>query len=158
VVGLSILEAGHGLNGGLRTMIFAGLMGKTFGRIARLFRWRPVGKQVRITVVESIDGSLLGQTLTGVITKVALIKELISSMEECPVIQLDSPVHYMGHRLDTILAIPRHTGYGLYSLPFTGIAVYIISINDSEEPVVAKWEDIIAIWWLSLSRFNNKRA
>jgi hypothetical protein len=111
-------------------------------------------------VVESRDGSLLGQTIKGRITKIAEVKTSMDThqKEECPFVQFDTPVHYMGYHFNKIMAVPRHTGYELYTLPFTGIAVYVVPILNAEEPRMFKMEDVIAIWWLSLCRFRHLTA
>lgn len=139
--------------------MFPGLIGTLFGKISKFFRWRPIGKRVRITVVESRDGSLLGQNIKGRITNIAEVETSTNShqMDECPFIQFDSPVHYMGYRFNKIMAVPRHTGYDLYTLPFTGIAVYVVPILNVEELPAFNMEDVIAIWGLSLCRFRHSK-
>ncbi|MGQ0594875.1 MAG: hypothetical protein ACT4QB_20230 [Gammaproteobacteria bacterium] len=110
-------------------------------------------------MVESYDGSLLGQAIRGRITKIAEVETSTNShqRDECPLIEFDSPVQYMGYRFNKIMAVPRHTGYDLYTLPFTGIAVYVVPILDVEELPAFNLEDVIAIWWLSLRRFRHSK-
>lgn len=140
-------------------MLFPGLLGRLFGRLSGLFRWQPVGKYVRITVVESYDGSLLGQAIKGRITKIEEVKTSTDARQKkaCPLIEFDFPVQYMGYRFNKIMAVPRHTGYDLYTLPFTGIAVYVVPILNVGELPAFNMEDVIAIWGLSLCRFRHSK-
>lgn len=137
--------------------LFAGLMGRIYSRLSRVLGWRPVGKYVRISVGDSPDAAMVGQALLGVITEVAQVKASVGTnlTDECPVIKLESIVSYSGNRLDAVLAVPRYVGYGLYSLPFTGTAFYIVPIGRSGVPEIFRMQDVIAISWLSLRRFLN---
>lgn len=140
--------------------LFAGLMGRIYSRLSRVSGWRPVGKYVRISVGDSADAAMVGQALIGVITEVAHVRTSLDTnvTDECPVIQLDSIVSYSGHRLDAVLAAPRYIGYGLYSLPFTGTAFYIVPIDRSGVPEIFRMQDVIAISWISLCRFRKREV
>jgi hypothetical protein len=134
-------------------MIFAGLIGRLYGHLSQLFGWSPVGKTISLTVLEGVDTSEIGNVFIGNIIDVVQLKRSSDAdmTEACPLIQFDTTVTYFGHRLDSLIGVPRHTGYGLYSLPFVSIAVYIAPVHDSEQPKVFKIEDAVAICLLSLS-------
>lgn len=138
-------------------MLFAGLSGQIYSNLSRLFRWHPVGKPVRINIADAQDSTMAGKVLYGVITQVAQVKASVdtSLLDECPVIKLHSAANCNGHRLDAVLAVPRYVGYGLYSLPFTGTAFYLIKISHSDVPAIFRMQDVIAISWISLSRFKR---
>lgn len=140
--------------------LFAGLLGRIYSSLSRVFGWRPVGKYVRISVADSSDAAMVGQALIGVITEVAQVKASVDTnlRDECPVIKLNSIVSYSGRRLGTILAAPRYVGYGLYSLPFTGTAFYIVPIGDPGVPKIFRMQDVIAISWISLCRFRKREV
>lgn len=140
--------------------LFAGLMGRVYSSLSRVFRWRPVGKYVRIRIGDSPDAAMVGQALIGMITEVAQVKASVDTnlTDECPVIKLDSIVSYSGRRLDAVLAAPRYVGYGLYSLPFTGTAFYIVPIGHSGVPTNFRMQDVIAISWISLCRFRKREV
>lgn len=138
-------------------MLFAGLSGRIYSNLSRLFRWHPVGKPVRINIADAQDSTMVGKVLYGVITQVAQVKASVdaSLLDECPVIKLHSAANYNGHRLDAVLAVPRYVGYGLHSLPFTGTAFYLITISHSDVPAIFRMQDVIAISWVSISRFKR---
>lgn len=134
-------------------MTFARLFGRLCRHISLLFGGSPVGKKIRITITEGFIASEMGKVLVGNIIDVVHLHRSShsNSIEACPIIRLDTPGIYGGHRLESFVGVPRHVGYGLYSLPFTAIAVYIVPVHNSEKLEVFKLEDAVAIWLLSLS-------
>ena len=116
-------------------LIFPGGLGKIYAHFTKILHWKPVGKRVMLTVAEAPDASMFGKSFAGTIIRTVLDDtgyEMITQ-EECPVIHLDHPITINNKRFDIVIAKPRHTGYDLYSLLFTGIGVYVIPVPDLDD-------------------------
>ncbi|MFO1418835.1 MAG: hypothetical protein U1E83_09210 [Methylotetracoccus sp.] len=120
--------------------------------LTKMLGWSPTGRRVKITMSESLDGSLFGQVISGKITEIAHTNTPDShdTIQEYAIVDLDFNVNYMNHHLTKIAVLPRHIDYGLSRLPFTGIGVYVIPADDLDETNEASVTNAVAIWWLSL--------
>lgn len=121
-------------------------------RLLRWLGWNPCGKRVRLIVSESLDAAVIGTDLRGTLTRV-LSKEFLPGVSgrarQSAIVELDAPVRYMGHRFATVLVVPRHRNFGIYSLLFTTIAVYVVPLADADAADDAQWDDVLAIWSLT---------
>jgi hypothetical protein len=69
----------------------------------------------------------------------------------CAVIRLDAALNLNGRNIEWLIVVPRHRGYGLYSLCWTRIAVYIHALERPISPQQLSWNDISAICSIKLA-------
>jgi hypothetical protein len=66
------------------------------------------------------------------------------------IIHLDHSLTINEKSIEWLMTIPRHTGYGLYRLYCTWIAVYIYVLERPSPPQELSWNDISAICSMKL--------
>lgn len=133
------------------------MIGEYLAWVSKARGWHPEGKRTCILINEGSDKNLLGQVIYGTILKyMEHIKTVGPSgvsdtFAEAVLIKLDTCLRYEQLEIDMLVAIPRHTGFGIYRLPFTNsIAVYIVKYMDGVEPIELLQKDVLAIWELKL--------
>ena len=134
------------------------MIGEYLAWVSKARGWHPEGKRICILINEGSDKSLLGQVIYGTIRKyMKRIKTagsggIADTFAEAVLIKLDTCLRYKRLEIDMLVAIPRHTGFGIYRLPFTNsIAVYIVKYMDGVEPPIELLQkDVLAIWELKL--------
>ena len=125
-------------------------------RLVRRIGWSPVGRRISLKVDETF-GSELGARYAATIASYGVVntawgdKSNGENRSECVLARLDSPIDLMGQRLDRVLAVPRHTGCGIYSLPVArSIAVYVTATDRDEIDALLSADKILGIWSLRL--------
>jgi hypothetical protein len=68
------------------------------------------------------------------------------------IIRVDSVLIINGQNVKWLITIPRHTGYGLYRLYFTSIAVYIHILDRPSLPHDLLWDDVSAVCIMKLKK------
>ena len=95
-------------------------IGHAIERISKGLGRNPMGKRIRIVVDDGIDETLLGKSATGVVltqpANVFTSSSSGSTLSQCVVIQLDSPLRYMQRNIETLAVVPRHVGFIAYPL------------------------------------------
>jgi hypothetical protein len=123
-----------------------------------LVGWQLPGKSVLLSIDDSDDPALFGVVVKGVIC--AIVPAILSlgpagsswSDDPSAIIRLDSSLNLKGQNTEWLMAIPRHSGYGLYRLCLSWIAVYISPLEGPNPPRELSWIRISAICSMKLAK------
>jgi hypothetical protein len=120
--------------------------------------WRLPGRAVLLRIDEVSHPELLNTIIKGTIYEV---KSGFTTTGPCgsqwsddlfAIIHIDSLLTINGERIEWLMTVPRHTGYGLYRLYCTWIAVYIYVLERPSPPQELSWNDISAICSMKLGK------
>jgi hypothetical protein len=120
--------------------------------------WQLHGKAVLLRIDDTKHPALMNTIIKGTIND---IKSGITATgpggsqlldSSFAIIHIDSSLILDGKNIEWLMVIPRHSGYGLYRLCCTWIAVYIYVLERSSPPHEIFWDDIHAICSMKLAR------
>ena len=133
------------------------MLGRMLSALVRWAGWSPVGKRIRLALADGTIDPTASRICPGAIVSVVPGEhgEDGSESELCAVVRLDQALEHAGRRFEHVLLLPRHAGFGLYTLPVTGIGVHAVPLAGSTATDASTLADAIGIWWLTLARFDR---
>ena len=104
--------------------------------------------------IPALVGAVIKGTILDVISGVMTIGPGGSkwSDDSFAIIHLDSFINLGGKNVEWLIAVPRHSGYGLYRLHITWIAVYIFTLERPIAPQSISWDEIRGIYSMKLAK------
>ena len=126
--------------------------------IGNLIGWRLPGKAVLLRIDEVGRPELLNTIIKGTIYDVQSGFTTSGpggsqwSDDLFAIIHIESLLNINGENIEWLMIIPRHTGFGLYRLFCTWIAVYIYILERPSPPQELSWHDISAICSMKLAK------
>jgi hypothetical protein len=123
-----------------------------------LIGWRLPGRAVLLRIDEVSHPELLNTVIKGTIYEVksgfTTTGPWGSQWSDglFAIIHIDSILTINGESIEWVMTVPRHTGYGLYRLYCTWIAVYIYVLERPSPPPELSWNDIRAICSMKLGK------